>query len=171
MTVKEGWKGRYFEDFEVGDVYRHPLGRTITEADNAWFTMLTLNTNQIHFNRHHTAKTPFGRNLVNSCFTLALVTGMSVIDTSFNALANLGWDDVRLPNPVFEGDTVYAESRVLDKRESESRPYAGIVHVETRGLNQDGKVVISYRRKFMVYKRGARPEEAEFPVPPEDPWD
>lgn len=159
--------GRFYEDFEVGDVYRHPLGRTITEADNAWFTLLTLNTNQIHFNRHHTAKTEFGRNLVNSCFTLSLVTGMSVIDTSFHAMANLGWDDVRLPNPVFEGDTIYAESRVLEKRESASRPEVGIVHIETRGLNQDGKVVIDYHRRFMVYKRGHDPDS--FPEP-EHPW-
>lgn len=160
--------GRFYEDFEPGAVYRHPLGRTISDADNTWFTLLTLNTNQIHFNRHHTARTGFGRNLVNSCLTLALVTGMSVIDTSFHAMANLGWDEIRLPNPVFEGDTVYAESRVLDKRESQSRPEVGIVHIETRGLNQDGKVVISYHRRFMVYKRGHDPET--FPTP-EEAWD
>ena len=159
--------GRYFEDFEPGAVYRHPLGRTVTEADNSWFTQLTLNTNQIHFNRHHSAQTAFGRNLVNSCFTLALVTGMSVFDTSFHAMANLGWDEVRLPNPVFEGDTIYAESRVLDKRESKSRADVGIVHVETRGLNQDGRVVIQYHRRFMVYKRGHGVES--FPTA-EEPW-
>ncbi len=159
--------GRFYEDFEAGDVYRHPLARTITETDNSWFTLLTLNTNQIHFNRQHTAETSFGRNLVNSCLTLALVTGMSVIDTSFHAMANLGWDEVRLPNPVFEGDTIYAESRVLDKRESKSRPEVGIVHIETRGLNQDGKVVITYRRRFMVYKRG---QDADTFPQAEEPW-
>lgn len=159
--------GRFFEDFEAGDVYRHPLGRTVTEADNSWFTLLTLNTNQVHFNQHHSAQTPFGRNLVNSCLTLALVTGMSVIDTSFHAMANLGWDEVRLPNPVFEGDTIYAESRVLGKRESASRPGVGIVHIETRGLNQDGKVVIQYQRRFMVHKRGHDPDT--FPAA-EEPW-
>ena len=159
--------GRYFEDFEPGAVYRHPLGRTVTEADNSWFTQLTLNTNQTHFNRHHSARTGFGRNLVNSCFTLALVTGLSVIDTSFHAFANLGWDEVRLPNPVFEGDTIYAESRVVDRRESRSREDVGIVHIETRGLNQDGKVVIQFHRRFMVYKRGL--DVDAFPAA-EEPW-
>lgn len=158
VTVKEGWRGRYFEDFEVGDVFRHPLGRTITTADNIWFTLLTQNTAPIHFDHHYAAQTEFEKPLVNSTLTLALVTGQSVTDISQNVIANLAWDEIRLPNPVFEGDTVYSQSEVLDKRESKSRPNAGIVSVKTTGFNQDGKVVISFRRTVMVYKRGQAPE-------------
>lgn len=163
MVDREGWSGRFYEDFEVGDVYRHPLGRTVTEVDNIWFTNLTLNTNQVHFNEHYAARSPFGKPLVNSCLTLSLVVGLSVSDLSQNAMANLGWTDIALPNPVFAGDTLYAESRVLDKRESASRPYAGIVTAQTRGLNQEGVVVISYRRTFMVYKRDAPQAADHFP--------
>ncbi len=122
MTTKEGWHGRYFEDFEVGDVYQHPLGRTVTTTDNMWFTLLTQNTAPIHFDHHYAAQTEFGKPLVDSTFTLALVTGQSVTDISQNVFANLGWDEVRLPNPVFEGDTIYSQSEVLEKRESRSRP-------------------------------------------------
>lgn len=153
-----GWTGRCFEDFQVGDVYRHRLGRTITSADNVWFTHITLNTNPIHFDRHYAARTEFGRTLVDSCFTLALVTGMSVSDVSQNAFANLGWDDVRLPHPVFEGDTLYAESEVLEARPSKSRPNVGIVRIKTIGYNQDGTIVIEFRRAIMVYRRGHVPE-------------
>jgi itaconyl-CoA hydratase len=106
MTVKEGWRGRFFEDFEVGDVYEHPLGRTVTTTDNAWFTLLTQNTAAIHFDRHYAEQTEFGKPLVDSTFTFALVTGQSVTDVSQNVFANLGWDEVRLPAPVFEGDTI-----------------------------------------------------------------
>jgi itaconyl-CoA hydratase len=158
MTTKAGWSGRFFEDFEIGDVYEHPLGRTITSADNVWFTLLTLNTAPIHFDHHYAAKTEFGAPLVNSCLTLALVTGQSVSDVSQNVMANLGWDEVRLPNPVFEGDTLYARSEVLSKRESKSRSTVGIVTVRTTGLNQDAKEVISFQRTVMVYKRGAAPD-------------
>ena len=158
MTIKQGWTGRVFEDFEVGDVYPHPLGRTIVSADNIWFTLLTQNTNPIHFDRVYAAKTEFKKPLVNSTFTLALVTGQSVTDISQNVMANLGWDDVRLPNPVFEGDTIFSQSTVLDKRESKSRTNVGIVRVETVGFNQDGTVVISFKRTFMVFKRGHVPE-------------
>lgn len=163
MTVKEGWRGRFFEDFEVGDVYEHPLGRTVTETDNAWFTLLTQNTAPIHFDRHYAAQTEFGRPLVDSTFTVALVTGQSVTDVSQNVMANLGWDEVRLPAPVFEGDTIYSRSEVLEKRESRSRPNVGIVTVKTTGYNQDGTVVVTFRRTVMVYKKGhspgiARPE-------------
>src|SRR5882672_5222774 len=131
MTVKEGWKGRFFEDFEVGDVYEHPLGRTITSADNIWFTLLTQNTAPIHFDRHYAAQTEFGRPLVNSTFTLALVTGQSVTDVSQNALANLAWDEIKLPAPVFEGDTIYSRTEVIDTRASRSRDNVGIVTVRT----------------------------------------
>jgi acyl dehydratase len=154
---KEGWRGRFFEDFEIGDVYRHPLGRTITSADNTWFTLLTQNTAPIHFDHHYAAQTEFGQPLVNSTLTLALVTGQSVTDISQNVIANLAWDEVRLPNPVFEGDTVYSQSEVLDKRESRSRPTAGIVTVCTTGFKQDGSVVITFKRTVMVYRRGHAP--------------
>jgi itaconyl-CoA hydratase len=164
MAVSDASLGRYFEDFQVGDVFQHPLGRTITATDNAWFTLLTMNTNQMHFNDHYAEASTFGRQLVNSGLTLAMVLGMSVLDVSQNAMANLGWDEIRLPHPVFVGDTLYAESLVLGLRESESRPYAGIVHVRTRGLNQDGKVCVTYERKVMVYKRDAPMDKGHFPV-------
>ncbi len=134
MTVKEGWKGRFFEDFEVGDVYEHPLGRTVTTTDNAWFTLLTQNTAPIHFDHHLSAQTEFGKPLVDSTFTVALVTGQSVTDVSQNVFANLGWDEIRLPAPVFEGDTIYSQSEVLEKRESKSRDNVGIVTVKTSSL-------------------------------------
>ena len=154
MSIKTGWKGRVYEDFEVGDVYEHPLGRTILAADNSWFTLLTQHTNPIHFDAHYSSKTEFGKPLVNSCFTLSLVTGQSVTDLSQNVLANLAWDEIRLPNPVFEGDTIYSKSEVLEKRESKSRPNVGIVRVKSTGLNQNGTVVIEFKRTFMVYKHG-----------------
>lgn len=160
MTVKEGWRGRYYEDFEVGDVYPHPLGRTVTTTDNIWFTLLTQNTAPIHFDHHYASMTEFGKPLVDSTFTLALVTGQSVTDISQNVFANLGWDEVVLPNPVFEGDTIYSQSEVLSKRESKTRPNVGIVSVKTVGFNQDGKVVIEFKRTIMVYKRGMGPKIA-----------
>lgn len=157
MPIKAGWTGRVFEDFTVGDIYEHPLGRTITQADNIWFTCVTMNTNPIHFDAEYASHTEFKRPLVNSCFTLALVTGQSVIDLTINAVANLGWDAVTLPHPVFEGDTIYARSEVLETRESKSRPNVGIVKVKTEGLNQDGTTVIEFRRTFMIWKRGHVP--------------
>jgi acyl dehydratase len=157
MAVKEGWKGRFFEDFEVGDVYEHLLGRTITTADNIWFTLLTQNTAPVHFDHQYAAKTEFGKPLVNSTLTLALVTGQSVSDVSQNVMANLGWDEVRLPNPVFEGDTIHSRSEVLELRESRSRHNVGIVTVRTTGFNQDGVEVITYKRTVMVYRRGHGP--------------
>jgi acyl dehydratase len=166
MTVRVGWTGRVFEDFEVGDIYKHPLGRTVLAADNVWFTLLTQNTNPIHFDRAYAERTEFGQPLVDSTFTLALVTGQSVSDLSQNAMANLGWDEVRLPHPVFEGDTIYSQSEVLETRESRSRPNVGIVRVKTTGLNQAGTVVIDFKRTFMVYKRGHVPESMQ-PGPPE----
>ncbi len=139
MATKLSWQGRVFEDFEVGDVYEHPLGRTVTQADNIWFTLLTVNTNPIHFDSHYAAQTEFGRPLVDSTFTLALVTGLSVSDVSLNAI-NLGWESVKLPVPVFEGDTIYAQSEILEKRESRSRANMGIVRFRTTGMNQRGEI-------------------------------
>src|SRR5258708_4551752 len=127
MEIDSNTHSRYYEDFAIGDVFRHALGRTISETDNTWFTLLTMNTNQVHFNLHYAQQSTFGRLLVNSGLTLAIVLGLSVADTSQNAIANLGWTDIVLPHPVFVGDTLYAESRVLELRESASRPYAGIV--------------------------------------------
>ena len=157
MPLKQGWTGRVFEDFAVGDIYEHPLGRTVIDADNIWFSCMTMNTNPIHFDGEYASRTEFGRRLMNSCFTLALVTGQSVTDLTQNAVANLGWDEVRLPNPLFEGDTVYSKSEVLETRESKSRPTAGIVRVRTTGVNQQGVPVIEFIRTFMVYKRGHVP--------------
>jgi itaconyl-CoA hydratase len=154
---------RCFEDFEVGDLYRHGVGRTVTEADNVWFTLLTVNTNPIHFNRHYAAQTQWGRPLVDSTFTLALVTGLSVADVSQYGV-NLGWEDVRLPAPVFEGDTIYAESQVLSKRESRSHPESGIITVRSTGFKQDGTIVIEFTRTIMVFRRGHVPEPPR-PVP------
>ena len=146
--------GRYFEDFEVGDIYEHRPGRTITEADNSWFTLLTMNTHPLHFDVEYAANTEFGRPLVNSALTLAIVAGMSVSDLSQKAIANLGWTDIRLTAPVFPGDTLYAESEVLSKRESKSRPTQGIVSARTVGMNAAGTVVMTYDRSFLVPKRG-----------------
>jgi itaconyl-CoA hydratase len=157
MGTKQGWTGRVFEDFEVGDVFDHPLGRTILAADNTWFTLLTMNTNPVHFDAAYAAHTEFGKPLVNSCLTLAIVTGQSVTDVSQNALANLGWEEVKMPHPVFEGDTIYSRSEVLGIRESTSRPQVGIVRVKTTGFNQDRKVVLEFTRSIMVYKRAHLP--------------
>ena len=160
QAAPKEWRGRFYEDFDVGDVYQSRLGRTITEADNIWFTCLTMNTNQIHFNDHLAERGLFGKPLVNSAFTLALVTGLTVPDTSENAAANLAWTDIKLPKPVFVGDTVWAESEITDLRESKSNPSVGIVSMRCRGVNQRREVVIEFRRTFMVYKRGA-PEVAD----------
>ena len=146
--------GRYFEDFEIGDVYEHRPGRTITETDNTWFTLLTMNQHPLHFDKEYGAKTEFGKVLVNSCLTISLVTGMSVSDISQKTIANLGWDKVRLSGPVFVGDTLYAESQVLSKRESNSRPNQGIVSVETKGIKQDESVVISFERSMLIPLKG-----------------
>jgi acyl dehydratase len=162
MSVQ--WRGRFFEDFEVGDTFRSRLGRTITETDNTWFTCLTMNTNQMHFNREYAARTEFGQPLVVSTLTLAVVLGLSVADTSENAVANLGWTDIKLTKPVYAGDTLWAESEVTAVRESRSRPSCGIVSLRTRGVNQRAEVVIEFARSFMVFKSSA-PEVADvFPV-------
>ena len=163
MAVKAGWTGRFFEDFEVGDIYEHPLGRTVLAADNTWFTLMTMNTNPLHFDYNYMAKSEFGKPLVNSCLTLSIVTGQSVMDLTQNAFANLGWDEVRLPNPVFDGDTIYSRSEVLEKRDSKSRPNVGVVRVKTTGVNQRGDVVIEFKRTFMVYRRGRLPGAQKSP--------
>ena len=150
-------EGRFYEDFHVGQRIAHPLGRTILSADNSWFSLLTQNQNPIHIDHHHSERTPFGKPLVNSCLTLALATGQSVNDLTRNVMANLGWEEVRLPAPLFEGDTLYSESEVLATRESRSRPEAGIVTVRTRGKNQDGVAVIDFRRTFLIWKRDHAP--------------
>ena len=163
MSVKDGWTGRFFEDFEVGDVYKHPLGRTVTETDNTWFTLMTMNTNQMHFNTEYAARSEFGRPLVVSTLTVAIAVGQSVTDLTQNAFANLGWDDIKMTHPVFAGDTLWSESLVLEKRESSSRPHAGIVTVRTRTINQEGDEVSSFKRTFLVYKRGADQLDGIFP--------
>jgi itaconyl-CoA hydratase len=162
-------RGPAFEDFRVGDVIRSRIGRTISEADNVWFTCLTMNTNQIHFNAEHAARTRFGRLLVNSTFTLALVTGLTVADTSENAAANLAWTDVRLPSPVYAGDTLWAESEILELRPSRSNHSVGIVTMRCRGINQRGEVVIEFRRTFMAMRREAAEAADAFPGT-EEPW-
>lgn len=157
QNIKEGWNGRFFEDFDVGDIYRHPLGRTVLPVDNSWMTLLTQNTAPIHFDHYYASKTEFEKPLVDSTFTLALVTGQSVTDISLNVMANLGWDKVRLPHPVFEGDTIYSQSEVLSKRESKSRDNIGIVTVRTDGFNQKSQIVITFERTIMVYRSGFGP--------------
>ncbi len=146
--------GRYFEEFDVGAVYEHRPGRTISEADNTWFTLLTMNQHPLHFDHEYCRHTEFGKPLVNSALTLSIVAGMSVSDVSQKAIANLGWTDIRMPAPVFHGDTIYAESEVLEKRLSKSRPTQGIVTVETRAHKQDGTEIMSYKRSVLVPKVG-----------------
>lgn len=162
MSIKQGWEGRFFEDFEVGDIYRSSMGRTITENDNIWFTLLTNNPNQIHFNTEYAKNTEFEQPLVNSLLTIAIVTGLTVQDVSQNGV-NLGWDEVRLPHPVFAGDTLYSETVVINKRESKSRPSQGIVAVKTRGLQQNGKTVIEFGRNILVWKKAYAPSHLTFP--------
>ena len=146
--------GRYLEDFNVGDVYEHRPGRTITESDNTWFTLLTMNQHPVHFDAEYAKQSEFGKPLVNSCLTLSIVAGMSVSDTSQKAIANLGWDKIAMPAPVFVGDTLYAESEVLGKRESKSRPTQGIVNIRTTAKKHDGTEVMSFERAMLVPKRG-----------------
>jgi itaconyl-CoA hydratase len=167
-AAPKSWRGRYYEDFDVGDVFRSRFGRTLTETENIWFTCLTLNTNQVHFSVPFAERTRFGRPLVNSTFTLAVVTGMTVPDTSENAAANLSWTDIKLPNPVFAGDTLWAESEITELRESASNPSVGIVTMRCRGLNQRREVVIEFKRTFMVYKRDAPEVEDTFPGTDDD---
>jgi itaconyl-CoA hydratase len=166
LTVHKAVLGRFFDDFVVGDVYQHPFGRTITETDNAWFTLLTCNTNQMHFNSHLSQQNPIteGRIIVVSGFTVGLVLGLSVIDMSQNAVANLGWNNIKLTHPVYVGDTIYAESLCTDRRASNSRPDFGIISMQTRALNQDGATVMTYDRSVMVPTRASGIGQDYFPV-------
>ncbi|HTO55852.1 MAG TPA: MaoC family dehydratase [Myxococcota bacterium] len=152
--------GRWYEEFAIGDVYEHRPGRTITQADNVWFTLLTMNTHPLHFDEEYAKHSEFGRTVVCSPFTVALLVGMSVSDVSQKAIANLGWTDIKLTHPVFPGDTLYAESEVLAKRDSESRPGAGIVTVKTIGRNQERVVVCEFTRSMLIMKRGGDDVEA-----------
>lgn len=163
VAVKAGWRGRFYEDFEVGDVYQHPLGRTVTETDNTWFALLTMNTNQAHFNAQVGESSEFGRMLVLSPLTISIAIGQSVTDITQNAFANLGLDELKLTAPVFAGDTLWSESIVLSKRESGSRPQTGIVTVKTRTLNQDAVEVLSFKRTFYVHKRESAQAKPLFP--------
>ena len=153
MTIKQGWIGRFYEDFEVGDVYRSRIGRTITDGDNVLFTLMSNNTNQIHFNVEYARAAGFNKPLVNSIVTLAVVAGLGVADVSENGFA-LGWDYIRLPTPVFAGDTIYAESEVIGKRESGSRPHHGIITVRTTGKKADGTVFMTFERSCLIPLRG-----------------
>ena len=146
-------EGRYFEEFTLGDVYEHRPGRTISQQDNVWFTLLTMNTHPLHFDEEYAAKTEFGKPLIASPLTLAVIVGLSVSDVSQRAIANLGWKEIRLTNPVFPGDTLYAESEVIGIRESKSRPTAGIVSVRTIGRNQDGVEVCVFERSMLIPKK------------------
>ncbi len=157
-TFRETY-GRYYEEFEIGHVYQHRPGRTISEADNTWFTLLTMNTHPLHFDAEYGAASEFGQILVNSGFTVALIAGMSVSDVSQKAVANLGWNNIKLPAPVFIGDTLYAESEVTGKRESKSRPNDGIVDVKTIGKKSDGTIVCTYDRTILIPKRGFAVED------------
>ncbi|QYB07104.1 MaoC family dehydratase [Rhodococcus sp. USK10] len=154
--------GRYFEDYAVGDHFQHPLGRTITATDNAWFTLITMNTHPLHFNDDYAERTDFGKQLVNSGLSVAMVLGISVSDVSQHAVANLGWTNIQLPHPLFVGDTIYAESLVTATRASNSRPKAGIVSVITRGLNQHGDICVTFDRTVLVHRRSAA---SRFPFP------
>jgi itaconyl-CoA hydratase len=154
MTIHQPYVGKYFEDFAAGDIYKHWPGRTISEVDNTWFTLLTMNKHPVHFDHNYAAGQMFGKPLVNSTLTLSIVVGMSVWDTSQAAIANLGWENIKLPKPVFIGDTLYAESEILETRESKSRPDSGILSFETRGYNQKNELVISYRRSILIKRRG-----------------
>ena len=162
MAIKQSWTGRFLDDFEVGDVYQSSVGRTLTDVDNTWFTLITNNDNQIHFNTEYAQNTQWGKPLMNSVFTLAVVTGLTVPDVSRNGV-NLGWDNVRLPSPVFAGDTIWAETEVTSVRESKSDNRRGIVGIHTRGVNQDGVIVIEFDRSILVFKKDHAPQNDMFP--------
>jgi itaconyl-CoA hydratase len=151
--------GRYYEDFTTGDIYEHRPGRTITETDNTWFTLLTMNTHPLHFDAEYAKNSEFGRCIVASPLTVAILVGMSVSDVSQKAIANMGWTDIRMTAPVFAGDTLTSESEVLGKRESKSRPTAGLVTVKTRGFNQSGVLVCDFERTILIAKRGHAPDD------------
>ncbi len=151
--------GRYYEDFRVGDIYEHRPNRTLSEADNTWFTLLTMNTHPMHFDAEYARHSEFGKCIICSPLTVALMVGMSVTDVSQKAIANMGWTDIRLTHPLFAGDTLSSESEVLAKRESKSRPNAGLVTVKTRGFNQGGTLVCDFERTILIANRGFENEE------------
>lgn len=151
--------GRYYEDFTAGDVYEHRPGRTITETDNTWFTLLTMNTHPLHFDTEYAKKSEFGKCIIASPLTVAILVGMSVSDVSQKAIANMGWTNIRMTAPLFAGDTLYGESEVLAKRESKSRPTAGLVTVATRGFNQSGVLCCDFERTILIAKRGFAPDD------------
>ena len=153
--------GKYYEDLEVGLRMRHSLGRTVTETDNVLFCSLTMNTQPLHLNQDFAAQTEFGRTIVNGIFTLGLVVGMTVSElTEGTILANLGYERVNHPNPVFAGDTIYVETEVLSKRLSHSRPDCGIVQLKHTGLKPDGTVVLEVERAVLFKKRAPGNKEA-----------
>lgn len=152
--------GRYFEEFSVGDIYEHRPGRTITEADNTMFTLLTMNQHPLHFDVEFAAKTEFGKPLVASPLTVAIITGQSVSDVSQKAVANLGWTDIRMLKPLFAGDTLYSESEVLEKRDSKKRPTQGVVTIKSIGKNQHGEIVCDFVRTMLIWKQGHGPTES-----------
>lgn len=160
--VVHGWTGRFLEDFHVGDVYQSRLGRTVTDADNIWITLLTNNTNQAHYNAVYAQQAGLKGCIVNSALTLAIVAGLSVTDVSENGI-NLGWKDIELPAPVFPGDTLYSQSEVLAVRDSATRPHMGIVTVRSEGINQDGICVVRYVRSILTWKRAHAPSTRLFP--------
>jgi len=153
-------RGRFFEDFSLGDVFQHWPGRTLSEADNTWFTLLTMNTHPIHFDANYAAQTEFGKPIICSPLTLAVIVGMSVRDVSQNALANLGWSEIRMTAPMFAGDTLYAGSTVIALRASVSRSEQGLVSVRTEGRNQNGVIVCDFERTMLLWKRGFGPAGA-----------
>ena len=152
--------GRFYEDFNVGDIYEHRPGRTITEADNTWFTLLTMNTHPMHFDAEYAKHSEFGKCIICSPLTVAIMVGMSVTDVSQKAIANMGWTDIRMTHPLFAGDTKVSPSEVLGKRESKSRPNAGLVTVKTSGFNQDKVLVCDFSRTILIPKRGHGIEDA-----------
>lgn len=163
MAVREGSEGPFFEDFQVGDIYRSTVGRTVTEADNTWFTLLTNNGNQMYFNADYARRTRFERPLVNSSLTLAIVAGLTGSDVVRNGVG-LGWKEIRFPNQMYVGDTLYAESEVVTVRESPKDPRRGLVKVKTRGISQDGVVVMECERNLLIWKRGQAPTQNIFPA-------
>jgi acyl dehydratase len=156
-ATNNGDTGLCYEDFEVGRIYNHRFGRTLTQHDNVAFSLLTLGLNQVHFNDDYASRTPYGKAIMPSPLTLAVVTGISAVDFGQNTMANLGWQDVTMPRPVCAGDTIYARSKVTEMRASKSRPTTGIIQVVTEGYNQDGEIVMTFGRRFMVYRRGHAP--------------
>lgn len=160
--------GRYFEDFEVGEVYKHWPGRTVIEADDTWFSLITMNQNPLHIDQHYCSQLEHGRQLVNGTFVFSLIVGMSVRDISLKAIANLEYECIKHVGPVWHGDTLYAETTILDKKESVSKPDRGVVYVSTRGINQDGETILTYKRKVLVPKRVFDEGKTYWPMEPKE---